>query len=546
MGFKVEIGGFTHELKGFSVEEASTPLSVGDSTGQVGTINLDIAPPDTSLETRDNYPAIYGPQMMIGREVTLTDTRKGFTLGHVVSVSSGSPAGWSLTCETRLGFLNIYDVQAQPFVGSLEDAFAYYLSLAGITTELFVDPAVATRPVVFPGWHGELWFNLKQMSAALDCDISLVSGVILLRPIRVRVATRGRDISRSMEVSGSTAQSVEVYRYDNRPITDQLVYPPGGWSEEVTVINVNAGETVEQEIELSASVSSIQQPVMQTFVSKGHSSSSVFTVVGDDGFPITPSAWNARGGSLRIDINPDTTSLTVHVTAPTGLPNANGEEIGVYGIALSADESTGRYSTLRIVGSGVSFDKQLHTFQTGLTLQEAGTEVGTTVDNPFISSLNQVYSAGTRVARQYKGRSMTISGSVIAVNQLGDSGAAQYPSYGFVQALHAGKTYAQVQTEYAGQTYGQIRQGLFDLVRDQFENQVFGNVSGARVWDKLTRRWYRVRAATLSPGPISFTGAEDDLTHGDVDAHFSGNTYGDVQALWAGLSYDQANLTGLV
>src|SRR5690606_7621274 len=133
----------------------------------------------------------------------------------------------------------------------------------------------------------------------------------------------------------------------------------GGWTEEVTIINVNAGEYVEQELLLSASVSSIQQPVMQTFVSREHSTSSVYTVVGDDGLPITPAAWSSRGGSLSVVINPDTTSLTVKIQAPHGLPNKDGKEVQTYGVALSAESTAGRYSTLRILGSGVAYDREL-------------------------------------------------------------------------------------------------------------------------------------------------------------------------------------------
>ncbi len=125
-----------------------------------------------------------------------------------------------------MGSLNVYGIQAQPFVGTLRAAFEYYLSLAGLTTDLFVDDSIGSRPVVFPGWSGELWYYLKLMAAAQDCDVSLVSGIILLRPIRSRIATQDRDTDRGVS-SGSTtlAQAVEVYQYDNRAITNELVYP---------------------------------------------------------------------------------------------------------------------------------------------------------------------------------------------------------------------------------------------------------------------------------------------------------------------------------
>lgn len=545
MGFKVEIRGQNYEVTGFSVEEAATPLAAGDSSGQIGTLSFTIPMPDLYDRELSDI-GIFGPQILHGADVELSDTRKGFTIGSVRSIARSESGGtYTIQCESRLGLLNVYNIQAQPFVGTLRDLFTYYMSLANVDSGILIDDSIADQEVVFPGWDGELWFHLKQVAAALDCDVSLVSGVIVLRPIRDREATRGRDLDRSMS-AGSTqlAQAVEVYKYNHREIHSELVYPPGGWNEEVSVINVNAGETVEEVIELSASVSSIDQPEMQTFVSRAHDSSSVFTVVGDDGLPITPEAWEARGGKLSVSINPDTISLTVKVKAPTGLPSKDGEEIGVYGIALSADESTGRYSTLRIIGSGVAFDKELKRIPTGVEPSQTATEVGATIDNLFISNSEQLYTTGTRAAREYTGRTMSIDGSVTAINQLGDTGDVTYPTYRYDQDLHEGKTYGQVQDEYEGQSYWDILQDYYLAVRDQFENQVFGNVNGARIWDRLSRRWYRIRSASLTPAGIEFQ-ADNDLTFDDVQGYYEGHTYGEVQDVNEGRTYGFVDLAGL-
>lgn len=546
MGFKLTIGGRKYEATNFDVSEASTPLAAGDSSGQVGTISFDIPYPD--FDVQPNHPIIkFGPNILEGKTVRLDDTRKGFTLGRVTSAGNNQSSGViSVTATSRLGELNVFNVQAQPFIGTLGDAFAHYMTLANVTTDFFADPAIASKPAVFPGWNGELWFNLKQLAAAVDCDVSLVSGIILLRPIRARVATRGRDLDRSFSVGGgSLAQYVEVYQYNNRPITNQLVYPPGGWSEDVTVINVSSGQTIEEVLELSASVSSITQPVMQTFVSRDHSSSSVFTVVGDDGLPVQPSAWNNNGGSLRVEINPDTTSLTVYITAPTGIPNRDGREIGVYGISLSSDGNTGRYSTLRIIGTGVGFDKQPVRVWTGITPSETATEVGVTIDNPFLSDREDVLRTAGRAVRAYNGSAMSISGSVVSINQLGDTGELVRETYDDEFLTHPpGSTYADVALAYAGMTYQQVFEQLNSGFEDLFENQVFGNVNGARVWDKVSARWYRIRDASLTPGGISFD-ADDDLTYGDVDTFYSNKTYGGLATFFAGKTYREVDLAGL-
>lgn len=545
MAFKLIIGGYDFGFTEYSDQEAATPLAAGDSSGQVGTISFTI--PRIDPELNPTHPTVlYGYNWVVDRAIRLEDSRKGFTLGKVTSIQTNQGgATYQVTANSRLGELNVYNVQAQPFAGVLADVFQQYLALANVNVDFLVDPEVASKQVVFPGWNGELWFNLKQMAAAIDCDISLVSGVILLRPIRKRVATRGRDVERSGSTGGgSLAQSIAVMQYNNRPITNQLVYPPGGWSEDVTTINVNSGESVEEVLELSASVSSIIQPTMQTFVSQQHSTSSVYTVVGDDGLPIPPAQWTARGGKLRVAINSDTVSLTVYVTAPTGIFNKDGKEIGVYGIALSSEANTGRYSTLRILGSGVAFTKEEVRVATGVSASETSTEVGITIDNPFLSTRDEVYTAGVRAVRSYAGTAMSINGTVTAINQRGNTGAIAVRTYAEMQTVHAGRTYAQVQTVNSGKTYAQVEETFNSGIEDDFENQVFGNVAGARIWDEASRRWYRIRTGTMTPSLIQFE-AEDDLTHQDAISYFGRQSYSDMQILYNGFSYREVDLMGL-
>lgn len=545
MAFELTINGQHYEMQSFSVQEASTPLAAGDSSGQVGTVNFSIPKPDPFI-TPDHTLIRYGTAQLLNKDVRLSDSRKGFTLGFITGIQEDQSSGLiQLSATSRLGRLNVYNVQSQPFAGSLLDAFTYYVSLAGITSDVLVDPDIAATPVVFPGWSGELWLHLKQMAAAIDCDISLVSGQILLRPIRVRTATRGRDIARSQAVGGgSLAQNVEVVQYNNRSITNELVYPPGGWTEDVVTYNVNSGQTIEQTLELSASVHSVNQPTMQTFVSAEHRSSSVFTVVGDDGLPIQPAQWAAQGGRLSLTINEDTRSLTLNVTAPTGIRNKDNKEIGVYGIALSSSASTGRYSTLRIVGSGVAFEKETVRVPTGITGQETSTEVGVTIDNPFLSTRDQVYTAGVRAAGSFNGSGLRVTGTVTAVNQRGNTGIEVLRSYAEFHAFAGGRTYATMQALFSGKSYKQVQDEFNAGSEDSFENQVFGNVSGARVWDEASKRWYRIRDTTLAPDTIQFS-ADDDLLHSDVQAFWQGESYSDIQMRYNGFSYGEVHLMGL-
>lgn len=582
MGFRVDIGGSRIESINYEVQEASSPLAAGDSSGSVGSFSVTFPTPDPYVPVGSPGAPLYGygegpygsgmyggqsagsssvwsvvraigPEILIDRSVRLFDSRKGFTLGSISAVDITHDGGTiTVRGSTRLSTLNVYGIQAQPYVGTLKGAFEYYLSLAGIDTELFVDEDIEDRPVVTPGWTGELWYYLKLMAAAEECDVSLVSGVILLRAIRKRVATQNRDTARSATLGGETlAQAIEVYQYNNRAITNELVYPPGGWTNDVEVLNVNAGETAEYTLDLSASVSSIQAPAMQTFVSQTHSSSSVYTVVANDGLPVSASLWAARGGRVDISIDPETTKLKVVLKGAVNIPTSTGEAAQNFSLALGSDTTGNRYSTLRIVGTGVSFQKVKKRIRTGVPASKTATGVGVTIDNPFISTTNQLYSAGTRAARRYAGAILSLSGTVTAINRRGDTGQATYPTYAKVQqALESelgAPTYGSAQSYYSAQgltTHESVRQYWFNKFRDDDLDQVFGNVQGARIFDRKTRRWYRIRTGRISPSLISFD-ADDDLTHGDIEEFYTGKTYGGVFTAVASGSFTYAEVERL-
>lgn len=538
----------------YSVTEDATPLSAGDSSGSVGTFSVTIpratgAFTNSSASFRDLLARV-GPTILEGCEVRITDSRKGYTLGNVVGVTeSREGASITLTGSSRMGKLSVFGIQAQPFSGTLRGAFLYYASLAGIDVDVYVDDEIADRPVVFQGWHGELWYALKQMAAAQDCDLSLVSGVILLRPIRKRIATQNRETSRAITTgTGTLAQAIEIYQYNNRPILNELVYPPGGWTPEVEVLNVNAGETAEYTLELSASVTSVGPLDMRTFVPEDFDGN-VYTIVGDDGLPVQPAMWADKGGSLTVEILPDTKSLLVTLVGAVGIPTTTGGESTTFSVALASDTTGNRYSTLRIQGTGVVFSKEKVTIRTGVPASRTATEVGVTIDNPFISTRDELYRTGTRAARAFAGSVMSLSGNVVSINRRGDTGQAQYPTYGAVRAevqdrLGPGATYAMERAIYGANNYGFVRDYWTAFFRDDDVDQVFGNAQGARVFDKKSRRWYRIRSATPTPVGISLQ-ADDDLLYGDLVEFYAGMTWGDQVALNQGLTYMHSELAGL-
>lgn len=486
--------GVEYEASSYSVTEDSSPMTILDSSGAVGTFSAAIQVPENPNDSIN----LYGPGWLLGKDIQIEDTRFGTVPGTIDMASpSTNQKTVSITGTTRLGFLNVYNIQAQPISGTLEEAFEYYLSLGGITTDFEVDPSIASRPVAYMGWKGELWYHLKMLASAQQCDISLVEGIITLRPARTTEVVTDYATQRSGSFGGGTlAQAVESYYYQTNSIVDGLAYPPGGWTPEVEVLNVNAGETAEYTIDLGASLSSFQEPVMDTFVAEDYESSSVYTVVADDGLPIDPEAWSSFGGSVTFVLNPDTVSMTVTLVGANDFPTASGSFSKSFALALASDTSGNRYSTLRIVGTGVSFTVEKKTFRTGVPASQTSTEIGVTIDNPFINTLEESYRAGVQAAKNFTGLAPTVSGNVVRVN------------------------------------------------RPESTDPTFGNVAGARLYDSRGKRWYRVRSATIGVGGISYDSADDDLLWDDILDTYAGLTYGDVQALNTGLTYQEVRLAG--
>lgn len=511
MGIKIRLDGKEVEVIDYSVEEDSTPLTAGDSSGGVGSISITIPPIDADMPLRPGSRlakvATFGPAILKGMPVELVDDRRGGTIGDVVDARRTN-AGFQLTCETRLQSLSIYSVQTQPFAGTLEGAFQYYLGVAGADVDVVIeDPSLASRIVAYQGWSGELWYNLKQMSIAQGAEIALVGNTILMRLVRKNSATLSRVTDSSVSLgTGNLAQSIEIYQYNNVQIVNKLVWPAGSLGEESQIFSVNAGETVEFAITFSASLTSVVQPVAVDWVAPYESSASVYSILASNGQRITADAWSLNGGKLQVILNEDTKSARLIIRGPRVLavpdPSSDDNElraVTTFYIADFADGQQGdaaRRSSLRILGTGVAFTKEKLTIPTGVAAGKTENKVGVTIDNPYISGAEEAYRAGSRAAVQYSGLAPTIS--------------AQLPASPLKNpAIPA-----------------------------------FGNVAGSRVYDKETHRWYRIRSATYSTDSISVE-ADNDLLVADAQAHYGSRTYAEVETIFSGMTYEEVALVGL-
>lgn len=537
MGVLATVGGVPIPLQHYSVNEASTPTTPDDTTGSVGDIAITL--PSGSEPHRWHTRR--------GQELRLYDSHRGNTVGTLLGFDVTEDTGLlTTTAPSRMAVLNLYDVQADPFVGSFTGLLEYYFSLAGVTDNFTIDESFDEIPVAVPGWFGELWLNLKIVMSIHGAEITLIDGKIIVRPVRQITALQDRDISRSTAGSNSpSARRVEVNHYATEAIVDQLVYPPGGWNSDVPVLTVKAGETTSFPLDIEASLMSVQQPVIQESVAPDFASDSVFTVSGDDGLPISPEQWSEKGGTLWVDIDEDTLGLTLNVTAPKGLPKSSGGEISTYSLGMSSDANPS-YSTLRIVGTGVRYLSTTYEFPTDAPANQTQQDVGVTVDTPLLNDLNEVYRIGATLAARYSGTMLTLSGSVTTVNERGDNGVARALSVDEVEAEYGDLTIDEAEAEepFLDATVDELDEHWLDLARERQVNQTIGNVAGARVWDEASRRFYRVRTSSTLLEAISIE-AEEDLNLNDLEDAYGHLTVDEADALNGDTTVTEADLAGL-
>lgn len=519
-GVDVTIGGLPVWNTGaYSITEDSTPTAPDDSSGGYGQIQLPI---------RDKA----GVKSLSGKALTLEDGSQGKTSG-IVRGLSGDGLTAQITADSRLG-LTAVKRQAQPFVGLLGNAIRYYLGLCGVTSGIVVDSSLESVTVKLPGWNAVVYDQLKKLATARKFEVSLTSSNIVFRPLRTRTAENYRDAKSSWALDESNlAQSVEGYFYDYVSGT-QLAYPPGGWNEDVTVYTLNAGETTVLNLDIDASLSSVEQPTCVYLVDRTEAHRSVYAVAGNDGEPIQPAQWLAGGGSVKVEIGDDTKSIKVTITA------SSETQYAPYRIAVSAGTSD-YYSSLRIRGTGVFFNKQKMTLPACLDTDRAPQEIGATVDNEFFETRDQLYHALLRSAARYSSARHTISVQSKSINRSGESGSYVYPTIGELKSLYPGATIGSIRLQPGlGGTIGQWNETLRDLVDGDFVNQAFGNVAGARVVSDDCV--LRIRSSTLAPGSLTYT-AERDITIKDVFR--SGETIGQWNARWAGKTIRDVKLAPL-
>ena len=499
--------GAATSITNYTIKEDSTPLDPSDSSGSTGSISFGVS----------EDPDADGTIALLGSTINVADSANGEISGLVrtISVSDGT-AGIEL--ETSLSKLNV-DRLVKGFNGTLRAAFTYYFSLVGIGTPGFtVADDIALRNVTFQGWTGKLWDGLKEICTAQGIEISYVSNKIIVRSPRGREAVHYRDAGVDFDITNNddAARAIEIYAYHNEYKTFAIVYPID--RGDAAVISVEPGEVKLVRAEVSASIIAIVQPFALMTIDPVYSNTSGYVVLDKDKNVIPPALWEATGGKVTVAMGDSPQEILITITGGSGSLISRGPfQFGV----LQGDDVV---SSLVIGGEAIICAPEKLTIPTGANPDIITQEIGITVDNPQISTYAEAYSAGLRAATRYGGVSRSISIKAARINRVGESGSERYYTFAEFAVEYANTTFAQWQAVGApwyNKTFANFEDYYRSIHANDFSNQAFGNVGGARV--KYRDAYYRIRSVSISPLGLQYD-AEPDTLVSDFELKFAGET----------------------
>lgn len=531
MGVDLRIGDEAeYSASGLSVVEDATSIDVANPSGGFGQINF-IMPQRFARTFSGSIKNL--AKRLKGKSVSVAENSKGETVG-VIRAATFANSRVSVSADARTSEL-VVRRKAQPHVGTVESALIYYFGLAGITGNYVIDAAIANKPVVLRGFDEEIYtFITKRFAPAYQFEISFVGNNIVARPFRGRVAEnyRDSDISWSQD-DGEVARKVEIHYYNNVAREDVLAYPEGGWNEDVQIYQVDAEEIVEMEVELESSLTSITPPVPVDFVDQ-FDDRSVYSITANDNLPYKAAQWRDGGGRLEVSIGDDSKSLKIKIVGPSD------KEHAPYRIAMSSGDES--YSSLRIRGSGVFGKDEVLVIETGISQDRAPNEIGVTVENDAISTLEQAQDLAPWVLSRYLGYSDSITVKTTGINRKGDTGSYRYPTIADFNRENAGRTIAQFNAIWAGKSIADLNEYQRSLVADDFANQAYGNIAGARTLQ--ADAWYRISSATTTESGHTYN-AVADTTIADFNAIWRGRSIAELNTEWVGESIADFNVAPL-
>jgi hypothetical protein len=364
-------------------------------------------------------------RLLINNEVTVTDQLNG-SLSATVNKVSIAGGNVSITADTAMGRLNKV-VSAPPVHGHLIDAINQYCDLANVSAVVdgYILSDVESLVVNIPAWTGNLWDQMKLLCSSITVNGYSIEVIANFEGMYFRKAIDGSTSKLDNRMSDYTLSidSFDAAQTISVPIThswygvDQPVYEASSYDPTTPVkerflasitdsMQVEAGATVTKRFQVNATLTSVQQPVCVSTITRTPpapyaGSTGEYVIVGSDNLPIKPAQWIGLGGSLSVTLTENPGELELTVTAPPLSElerESGGNGLAPYSIGV---ESSGDadYPALWIVGTGVFYYTEQRTIPTGSGSFDSK-DSSTGVTSPFIMSEDSFWSKAALSAQK--------------------------------------------------------------------------------------------------------------------------------------------------
>jgi hypothetical protein len=471
-----------------------------DSTGAW---RLGVRSRNLSQTLKSGTGALNGSRLtlrVVGNVVTLLVNAAQVATATAVSPQVGGWAG--ITSNGTIGNAAIRwdnfvvtNVSAGP--GTLYNGFVNLTRLAGVPDDLVeVDPEIQYDAVIFPGFVGNLWDNIKQMCAVYGYQCySTGSKIGLTKVGKVVMEILTPDTASTSISMGDVAQRVQITNYRYTSTTQGIFFKAD------QVYSLEAGETQENSVQVKGTPATLNDPVCVDGMDlKATGGLGQYVVTGEDGYIMAPQLWRDLGGRVSARLSTESADeVIITITAP------NDKSRAPYRISEGDDRPA-----LWITGAGVLSDPKVHTLYTGYP--DAPQRTTDPIENVFVANQSLAYTAGARLAQKFSGPTVTLNISGVPDLTL----------------TRLGYTYTvpPLATQYR--------------VAEQELTAWFGSLAGAIL--QFGDAKYRVISAAVHPVGVDLTLVQH-TTFADFDAVWAGKTFGDFNtAVGPEIAFEQLNI----
>lgn len=364
----------------------------GNGNGIDTLFRLRVINEDTGVSTTR---PVYAPTPLRGTQVQLT-------YAHVMMGSTGTGNNWGM-----YGY----------FVSTMKHE---ELPDAVLPTTKNFAPTKRDLALI-PGFNGDLWSHAKELLALHRMDLWYENG--RLHTGLRETAPKPVYALSNVQPSLSQRESAKFIEVVNHRMKAHSKVPRVFFAAD-SVYQVATGEVQTFTIQTDHSIDTVNNPACVSGITPYPYTEGVgqYVITGSDGYIVAPGWWEANGGRITVKTTEREGEIEVTIKGPDyDSPRS----------PFRVSEGDAGRPALYITGTGIIGEPETLKIPTGNS--KAVTDVGETVDTPFITDRGLAYQAAVQVSLRYASPELKLSASEVkedgAAHQLSLRGAGALVEY---------------------------------------------------------------------------------------------------------------------